>query len=144
MNQLDEKRVHKQLSILVVDRESGELKSPTLQVGQRIFQTAQLDDSRYFAYEYRPTGTVFAGETANGEINVDDSMSEAIKAAYLYNPNGFLTWLENENILQDDVFLSGGGFATNRIEYSTLDEAISAIITAVDRNELLPQYVISD
>lgn len=143
ISEFDAKQVHKQLGILVTDRCSGVPMSPQVQIGQRMFQVAKIANGHYLAFEYIPNGLIFVGESAEGGVEVDESFSEAIKSAYLENPNGFLTWLEEQNLNQDDVFLRGGDFAPNRIAHASYEMAVCAIISAVEANTLLPQYSIS-
>jgi hypothetical protein len=133
---LEKKRATRELSSLTLD-ENGDMLSTATLSGARDFTIQYLDNGAYFAFEFTPTGILFLGVETSDFNNFDYRYKNILPDAYRENPNGFAAFCAEHNIALNTLCTSGGGFSVNTLTYETLDDAIHAIIDAVESNTVL-------
>lgn len=104
----------------------------------RHFSLCQFDEEEYFPFELVPSGAVVETNISGLTDDLDYSHRDSICEVFRTDPNGLEAYLSAQNLQPESVCrVASGGRAGREITYSSAEDAIAAIIGAIESNRPL-------
>lgn len=107
----------------------------------RMFQLRSEGDGTYHADEMTPTGVLYSGGDMTDSNNFDRSHLKLLRNTYRSDPNGFSELCDRKGIDLNTVCRSDGRYTRGTIYHPTMQDAICAVITAIETNTVLKSFV---